>query len=149
MDDQLLSRHFAPPPTVTDRLRALPPSPPPPPRPATLAAAAAAAADAATTAAAAARARARLAVGALSVTAESAAEIEAGVVTDPLPPLGFAAPRGPLSLAWGDNQRTWARPLEAEVGAEPISRLREIARRAVLARRRPMLLRGAAGSTNP
>ena len=108
MDDQLLSRHFAPPPTVTDRLRALPPSPPPPSRPASLAAAAAAgAADAAATAAAAARARARLAVGALSVTAESALEIEAGVVTDTLPPLGFVAPRGPLSLAWGDNQGMW------------------------------------------
>jgi hypothetical protein len=78
IDDQLLSRYFAPAPTATDRLRALPPPPPPPPPPASLAAAAAAAADAATTAAAAARARARLAVGALSVTAESAAEIEAG-----------------------------------------------------------------------
>ena len=33
--------------------------------------------------------------------------------------------------------------------ADSISRLREIARRAVLARRRPMLLRGVACGTNP
>jgi len=74
------------------------------------------------------------------------------VVTDRLPALGFTPRRGPLALAWGDNHGTRRRAPDAELGADraeiaadTISRRREIARRAVLARRRPMLLRGAAG----
>ena len=74
------------------------------------------------------------------------------MVTDQLPALGFTARRGPLALAWGDNHGTRRRAPDAELGADraeiaadTISRRREIARRAVLARRRPMLLRGAAG----
>ena len=74
------------------------------------------------------------------------------MVTDRLPALGFTSRRGPLALAWGDNHGTRRRAPDAELGADraeiaadTISRRREIARRAVLARRRPMLLRGAAG----
>ena len=75
------------------------------------------------------------------------------MVTDRLPALGFTARRGPLALAWGDNHgtRLYSAPDaelgadRAEIAADTISRRREIARRAVLARRRPMLLRGAAG----
>ena len=74
------------------------------------------------------------------------------MVTDQLPALGFTSRRGPLALAWGDNHGTRRRAPDAELGADraeiaadTISRRREIARRAVLARRRPMLLRGAAG----
>ncbi len=63
------------------------------------------------------------------------------MVTDQLPALGFTARRGPLALAWGDNHGTRRRAPDAELGADRA----EIARRAVLARRRPMLLRGAAG----
>ena len=70
-----------------------------------------------------------------------------------MPALGFTARRGPLALAWGDNHgtRLYSAPDaelgadRAEIAADTISRRREIARRAVLARRRPMLLRGAAG----